>query len=166
MRYTEFQLDERKKLKEKYPHLTEQQLDEILPAIGAAAGAAGKVAAKGAMAAGRVGAKMGTAAAKGAGNIAKAGAKGAGNLAKKAGQTMAKGVMKKAQQVGQKVGNMAAQQLLKPGTDMEVGGQMVKVDAVKGNEVTLADPKNPKAPKTVIQKKDPIIKQALDAMIS
>ena len=166
MRIQEFKIDERQKLKEMYPHLTEEQLDEILPAIGAAAGAAGKIAAKGAMAAGRVGAKMGTAAAKGAGKMAAKGVKAGANLAKKAGQSMAKGVMKKAQKVGQKVGDMAAQTLLKPGTDMEVGGQMVKVDAVKGNEVTLADPKNPNAPKTVIQKKDPIIKQALDALIS
>ncbi len=56
MRIQEFQIDERQKLKEMYPHLTEEQLDEILPAIGAAAGMAGRVAAKGAMAAGRVGA--------------------------------------------------------------------------------------------------------------
>ena len=166
MRFDEFQVNEREKLKEKYPHLTEEQLDEILPAIGAAASAAGKVSAKGLATAGKVGAKMGSAAAKGAGNIAAKGVKAGANLAKKAGQSMAKGVMKKAQQVGQKVGDMAAQTLLKPGTDIEVGGQMVKVDGVKGNEVTLADPKNPNAPKTVIQKKDPLIKQALDALIS
>ena len=50
MRFEQFKIDEKQKLKEKYPHLTEQQLDEILPALGAAAGAVGKVAAKGAMA--------------------------------------------------------------------------------------------------------------------
>ena len=54
MRLKEFKIDERQYLKEKYPHLTEKQLDEILPAIGAAAGMAGRLAVKGGMAAGRL----------------------------------------------------------------------------------------------------------------
>ena len=147
-------------------HEFNQRTDEVLPAVGAAVGAVGKVAAKGAMAAGRVGAKMGTAAAKGAGKVAAQGVKAGANMAKQAGMKMAQGVAKKAQKVGREVGDMAAQQLLKPGAELPVGGQQVKVDKVTGDEVTLADPKNKDAPKTVIKKKDPIIKTALDNMIS
>ena len=40
MRIKDFKIDERQKAREMYPHLTEEQLDEILPAIGAA----GKIA--------------------------------------------------------------------------------------------------------------------------
>ena len=51
-------------------HEFNPRTDEVLTAVGAAVGAVGRVAPKGAMAAGRVGAKMGTAAAKGAGKVA------------------------------------------------------------------------------------------------
>ncbi len=166
MRIQEFKIDERQKLKEMYPHLTEEQLDEILPAIGAAAGMAGRVAAKGAMAAGRVGAKMGAKVAGQAGKLASKGVKAGGTLASRAGKAVGQGLAKKAQQVGQKVGNMAAQQLLKPGSKLTIGGQEVVVDKTQGNDVTIADPKDKDAPKTVIQKKHPLIKQALDALIS
>ena len=138
-----------------------QRTDEVLPAVGAVAGGLAKAGA----AAGRVGAKMGTAAAKGAGKIAAKGVKAGSNLAQKAGQKMP-GLAKKAQKVGQKVGDMAAQQLLKPGTDLTIGGQAVQVDKVTGDEVTLADPKNKDAPKAVYKKKDPTIKTALDSMIT
>ena len=74
------------------------------------------------------------------------------------------GLAKKAQKVGQAAGDMAAQKLLKPGTEIPIGGQNVKVDKVSGNEVILADPKNKNAPKTIVQKKDPIIKQALKSI--
>jgi len=162
MRLNEFKVDERQKLKEMYPHLTEEQLDEILPALGAAAGVAGKALATGATTAGRVGAKMGTAAAKGAGKLAVKGAKAGAKLAGKVGKQVAQ----QAQKVGSKVGNMAAQKLLRIGNTIPVGGQEVKVDSVSGDEVTLADPKKRDAPKTVIKKKDPVIQQALKNLIS
>ena len=77
---------------------------------------------------------------------------------------LGQGLAKKAQKVGQAAGDMAAQKLLKPGTEIPIGGQNVKVDKVSGNEVILADPKNKNAPKTIVQKKDPIIKQALKSI--
>ena len=162
MRIKDFKIDERQKAREMFPHLTEEQLDEILPAIGAA----GKIAAKGAMAAGRVGAKMGAKVAGQAGKLAAKGVKAGGTLASKAGKSVASGIAKKAQKVGQKVGDMAAQQLLKPGSKLTIGGQEVEVDKTQGQEVTIADPKDKNAPKTVIQKKHPLIKQALDALIT
>ena len=166
MRLNEFKVDERQKLKEMYPHLTEEQLDEILPALGAAAGVAGKALATGAMTAGRVGAKMGTAAAKGAGKLAVKGAKAGAKLAGQAAKGVGKEIAKTAADVGAKVGNMAAQKLLKIGNTMPIGGQEVKIDSVSGDEVTLADPKKRDAPKTVIKKKDPVIQQALKNLIS
>ena len=48
MRINEFKVDERQKLKEMYPHLTEEQLDEILPALVAGARTVGMGAMKGA----------------------------------------------------------------------------------------------------------------------
>jgi hypothetical protein len=183
MRLKEFKLDERQYLKEKYPHLTEEQLDEILPALGAigagalgAAKVAGTALAKGAMAAGRVGAKMGTAALKGAGKLAVKGAKGAGNLAvqgakagAKAGYGAAKNVGKNVAKAGMDIaGDMAdkaATKMLKVGSQLPVGGQAVKVDKLQGDEVTFADPKNPNAPKTVVKKNSPIVKSALNDLI-
>ena len=75
MRYNDFKLTEaqvRERVKARYPDLTEEQIDEIIPALGAVGGAiakgaaaAGKIGAKaagaGLRAAGRVGAKMGKA---------------------------------------------------------------------------------------------------------
>ena len=37
MRFKQFQIDERQKAREMYPHLTEEQLDEVLPALVAGA---------------------------------------------------------------------------------------------------------------------------------
>ena len=165
MRLNEFKVDERQKLKEMYPHLTEEQLDEILPALGAAAGVAGKALATGAMTAGRVGAKMGTAAAKGAGKLAVKGAKAGAKLAGQAAKGVGSALAKSAADVGVKLGVMAAQKLLKVGNKLVVGGQEVKVDNVTGDEVTLADPKKRDAPKTVIKKKSPIIQQALSQYV-
>ena len=53
MRINEFKVDERQKLKEMYPHLTEEQLDEILPAVLAGARTVGMAAFKGAKMAGQ-----------------------------------------------------------------------------------------------------------------
>lgn len=163
MRFNEFDLTEDQKkemLRTKYPHLSEEQLDEILPAIGA-------IAAKSAAAAGRVGAKMGTAAAKGA-------AKVAGNVAKQVGAKAVQGAkgagQKMAQKVGQQAMNMAQKQLLKRGAKLSMPTQgpgnqeqEFEIDAVKGDEVVINNPKpKPGEPlKTVYKKKDlePIIKQ-------
>ena len=166
MRFNEFDLTEnqqRDMLRRKYPHLDEEQIDEILPAIGAAAG----VAARGAMAAGRVGAKMGV-------QAAKAGAKVAGNVAKQVGAKAVQGAkgagQKMAQKVGQKAMNMAQKQLLKRGAKLAMPTQgpgnqeqEFEIDSVKGDEVVINNPKpKPGEPlKTIYKKKDlePIIKQ-------
>ena len=50
MRFKQFQIDERQKAREMYPHLTEEQLDEILPALVAGVRTAGMTAFKGARA--------------------------------------------------------------------------------------------------------------------
>lgn len=166
MRFNEFDLTEdqqRDMLRRRYPQLSEEQLDEILPAIGAAAG----VAARGAAAVGRVGAKMGA-------KVAKAGAKMAGNVAKQVGAKAVQGAkgagQKMAQKVGQKAMNMAQKQLLKRGAKIAMPTQgpgnqeqEFEIDSVKGDEVVINNPKpKPGEPlKTVYKKKDlePIIKQ-------
>ena len=176
MRYNEFQLNEdelRQIARQRYPHLTEEQLDEILPAIGAIAGrvaaGAGKLAAKGAMAVGKMAAKGAVAGAKAAGRVGaqmgKAVAKGAANAAKSAGQQM---LQKGAQKLQQKANDKMAQQMLKPGTKLPVPDaqgkeQEFEIDTVQGQEITLKNPKpKPGKPiKTIHNKKDldPIIQQ-------
>tara|TARA_B100000683_G_scaffold265532_1_gene296613 strand:+ start:2156 stop:2563 length:408 start_codon:yes stop_codon:yes gene_type:complete len=126
------------------------QLDEILPATGGMAVRAGLKGAKTQL--GAVGNKMGKA------------TKTVGNMATNKAKQLGQGLAKKAQKVGQAAGDMAAQKLLKPGAEIPIGGQNVKVDKVSGSEVILADPKNKNAPKTIVQKKDPIIKQALKSI--
>lgn len=177
MRYNDFHINEqdlRLKIKERYPHLSEEQLDEILPALGAVAGKIGAGAAKlgakavgaGVKAAGRVGAQMGKAVAKGAANMAKGAVKGAGQMAKGAANKAMTKVANKA------VGQMA-QQILKPGATLPMPDQQGKeqefeIDNVKGTEITLKNPKpKPGEPiKTVHDKKDlePIIKQIATGM--
>ena len=173
MRYNEFTITEqraREIIAEKYPHYTDEQINEAIPAmLGAVAGAAGKLAMKGAAAAGKM-------AAKGAGAVAKAGAKGIGRVGQKMGQMAAKGAKGAAQKLATKALNKAqgavagkmAQAVLKPGAilpmpDAKGQQQDFEIDAVKGNEVTLTNPKaKPGEPiKTVHVKKDldPIIKQ-------
>jgi hypothetical protein len=169
MRYNEFQLNEddvRAIARKRYPNLSEEQLDEILPAIGAGiakVGAMGakmgaKVAGAALKTAGRVGAQMGKAAVKGA-------AKVAGNAVKSAGQKLAQ---KAAGAVAQKAGAQMAQAVLKKGAKLPIPDaqgkeQEFEIDDVKGGEVTLKNPK-PKAGepiKTIHNKQDldPIIKQ-------
>lgn len=170
MRFEEFDLTEDQQkdlLRKRYPHLTEEQLDEILPALGAVAG----VAARGAMAAGRVGAKMG---AKAVGAAARGAAKVAGNVAKQVGAKAVQGAKgagaKMAQKVGQKATDMMAKQMLKRGAKIAMPTQgpgnqeqEFEIDSVKGDEVVINNPKpKPGEPlKTVYKKKDlePIIKQ-------
>lgn len=170
MRYNEFQLNEnelRELARRRYPHLTEEQLDEVLPAIAAVAGRAAMGAAKmgakavgaAAKTAGKIGAKMGTAAVKGA-------AKVAGGAAKSAGQKLAQ---KAAGKVQQKAVGKMAQQVLKPGVKLPMPDatgkeQEFEIDSVKGKEVTLKNPEanKPGQPlKTVHDKKDldPILQQ-------
>lgn len=169
MRYNEFQLNEnelRDLARKRYPDLSEEQLDEVLPAIGAIAGRAAGMAAKmgakavgaAAKTAGKVGAQMGKAAVKGA-------AKVAGQAAKSAGQKLAQ---KAAGKVQDKAVGKMAQQVLKPGVKLPMPDatgkeQEFEIDQVKGKEVTLKNPKRkPGEPlKTVHDKKDldPILQQ-------
>lgn len=166
MRFKEFDLTEdqqRELLRNKYPHLTEEQLDEVLPALGAIAGGA----ARGIAAAGRVGAKMGTQVARGA-------AKVASNVAKNVGAQAVQGAkgagQKLANKVGQKATDMMSKQLLQRGKKIPMPTQgpgnrpeEFEIDSVKGDEVVINNPKpKPGEPlKTVYKKKDlePIVKQ-------
>ena len=126
-----------------------EKLDEILPAAGGLAVRAGIQGAKTQL--GAVGNKMGK------------GVKAVGNMATNKAKQLGQGLAKKAHKVGQAAGDMAAQNLLKPGTEIPRRTKRPR-DKVSGNEVILADPKNKNAPKTIVQKKDPIIKQALKSI--
>ena len=178
MRLRELNIDEvaytRSKLKEMHPHLTEKQLDEIAPlaalapmAAGAArVGAAGaKVAGKVGVQAAKMGAKVGVQAAKMgakvAGQAGKAVARGVGKAATGAGKQVAGAV---ATGVANKINTVAANKLLKPGSTLPIAGSDMKIDAVKGNEITIADPKNNKAPKVVLQKDSPEVKSGLQTL--
>ncbi len=169
MRFNEFQLTEddiRLKIKEQYPHLTDEQIDEALPAI---VGAVGGAVARGAMAAGRVGAKMGTQAAKAIGKGMAKGAKAvgraAGNMAKQTAGNVKNKVLNKIQQ---KAAGQAMNKLLKPGTTIPMptkdGEEEFEIQKAQGKEITLKPKKNPKPGDpiaTVHDKKDlePILKQ-------
>lgn len=104
--------------------------DEILPAVAGVARVAGGLAAKGARATGRVGAKM-------------------GQQVKQAGKTVAQQAVDKAMD---KASDIAADKLLKVGQQIPIAGQLLKIDDVQGDEVTISDPKNPKGAKTVLNK--------------
>ena len=153
MKFNEFETPAKQRVAERN-EMTEEQLDEILPAIGLAARAAGGMAAKAAGAVAKAGAKVGAAAAKKVGAAAVKGAAGVGKgLAKKVAaknaQALQKAVLKKGQSIP-----MPAQ-----------GGktQDFEIDDLKGDEVTLVNPKpKPGEPiKTVHKTKelDPIIQQ-------
>jgi len=144
MRFNEF----------KNKKVDEEKLDEILPAIGMAARAVGGMAAKAAGGIAKAGAKAGAAAAQKVGAAAVKGAKATGTgLAKKVAaknaQALQKAVLKKGQSIP-----MPAE-----------GGttQDFEIDDLKGDEVTLVNPKpKPGEPvKTVHKTKelDPIIQQ-------
>lgn len=163
MRFTEVELTEkelRAKIKASHPNLTEQQLDEILPAIGVV---------------GRVGAAMGSAVARGAakavGGAAKMAAKGVGNVAKAAVNTTKAAGKAVGNKVVQKAANtatnVASKQLLKRGNKIPAptqggGEEEFEIDQVKGNEVTLKNPKpKPGEPNKITYNKkdlDPIVK--------
>lgn len=133
----------------RFHEFKESRTDEIAPvALGAlkvaggVAKAGANVAAKGAQAAGRLGAKMGGAVAGKAKNA----------------------VVQQAQKLQAKAGKQAADKLLKKGLEVPVGQNKVRIDKVQGNEVTLADPKNKMAPKTVLQKNSPEIQNLVKSL--
>jgi len=160
MRYSDLKITEaefRAKIQARHPHLTEEQLDEILPAI------VGTV--------GRVGAAMGSAAAKGAAKAVGTVAKGVGQVAKTVGNTTKAAGKQIGNKVVQKAANSATQaaqkQLLKRGNKIPAptqgGGEAeFEIDTVKGQEVTLKNPKpKPGEPQKITYSKqdlDPIIK--------
>ena len=168
MRYNDFKLTEaqvRERVKARYPDLTEEQIDEIIPALGAVGGAI----AKGAAAAGRIGAKAAGAGLRAAGRVGAKMGKAVATKVAGAGKTLAKGAIDKAaSKVQQKAMGQMANTLLKRGSKLPIPDksgkpQEFEVDDVKGTEVTLKNPKpKPGEPiKTVHNKKDldPIIQQ-------
>lgn len=112
MRLDELQINEeqvaRKFLKEKYPHLTEEQIEEALPALLAPIGA-------GIGAAARVGAKMGGAALKTGGKLAVQGAKALGRGAVQGAKALGKGAVNVGKEIGKQglksIGNTIADKL-------------------------------------------------------
>jgi|TARA_B110000261_G_C13075793_1_gene353963 hypothetical protein len=134
--------------------VTEEQLDEIIPAIAAIARGAATLGAKAAGGIAKAGAKVGAAAAKKVGAAAVQGAQGVG-----------KGLAKK---VAAKNATALAKAVLKKGASLPMpvdGGKTAnfKIDDLKGDEVTLTNPKpKPGEPiKTIHKTKelDPIIQQ-------
>ena len=132
----------------------EEQLDEIIPAIAGIARGAATLGAKAAGGIAKAGAKVGAAAAKKVGAAAVQGAQGVG-----------KGLAKK---VAAKNATALAKAVLKKGASLPMpvdGGKTAdfKIDDLKGDEVTLTNPKpKPGEPvKTVHKTKelDPIIQQ-------
>ena len=128
-------------------NLSEQQIDEVLPAIGMAAKAIGGMAAKAAGGLAKGAAKAGASAAKKVGAAAVDGAQGAGKglaakIAAKNANTLKKSILKKGMEL--------------PIPDNSGKAQNFKIDDVKGDEVTLANPKpKPGEPiKTVHKQKE------------
>lgn len=168
MRLNEFKMSEeqiRQKVKSTYPHLTEEQLDEIIPAVAAGARVAGSALARGAVGAAKLagkaavgGAKL---AAKGAGKVAGKVAGAAGRVGAKMGNKAMNAVVNKA---ADKANKVVAQKLLKPGATIPIAGNDMKVDAVKGREITLADPTVKNAPKLVFDKDSDEIKTGLQTL--
>ena len=137
MRFNEF----------KDKRVDEEQLDEIIPAIAGIARGAATLGAKAAGGIAKAGAKVGAAAAKKVGASAVAGAQGAGKglaakIANKNAKTLQKSILKKG--------------LALPIPDFKGKAQQFKIDDVKGDEVTLTNPKpKPGEPiKTVHKKKE------------
>lgn len=93
MRFNEFDKDARKQLAEKH-NMSEEQLDEILPAIGAIGAGLARVGAGAAKAA----VKGGAALARGAAKAAGAAARGVGAAARGAGRAVARGAQNAARQ--------------------------------------------------------------------
>lgn len=153
MKFNEFEQSAKQRVAER-KEMTEEQLDEILPAIAKAVGAVGGMAAKA------------------AGGIAKAGAQAGATAAKKVGAAAVQGAQGVGKGLAQKVAAKNAQALqkavLKKGQSLPIPGpsgkvQDFEIDDLKGDEVTLVNPKpKPGEPiKTVHKTKelDPIIQQ-------
>jgi hypothetical protein len=153
MKFNEFEKPAKQRVAERN-EITEEQLDEILPAIAKVAGAVGGMAAKAAGGVAKAGAKVGAAAAKKVGAAAVKGAQGVGKgLAKKVAAKNAKALAKAVLKKGETL----------PIPDASGKPQEFEIDDLKGDEVTLTNPKpKPGEPiKTVHKTKelDPIIQQ-------
>lgn len=130
-----------------------KRTDEIVPAIAAGAMAARGLAAR-------------------AGRAVGGGAQKAGQAAGRVGQKMGQKAVGAAKTVAQdaaakamdKASDIAADKLLKIGTQIPIAGQLLKVDNVQGDEITVADPKNPKGPKTVLNKASQEVKDLVKQM--
>ena len=141
--------------------LNEQQIDEILPAIGAIAKGAGTLAAKGAGALAKGVAKGVGAVAKGA---AQGVAKGVGAAAKGAVKSVASAATDKIAQAAQKSQQDMQQDLIKKGNKIPFptkSGQAkeFEIDDVQGDEVTIINPdaaQKPDEPEKLVYKKDDI----------
>lgn len=143
--------------------LTEEQLDEILPAVGAVAGgiargaaAVGGAAARGAAAVARgVGSAVGSAA-RGLGQAASSVARGAGNMARGTGQQIKqtardqinKKVKSFAQDTADKLANQGSGQADTIGQNTTQQSQQAQLARGSELSVPIADPKNPQ--KTVM----------------
>ena len=153
MKFNEFEKTAKQRVEERN-NMTEGQLDEVLPAIAKAVGMAGGIAARAAGGIAKAGAQVGAAAAKKVGAAAVQGAQGVGKgLAKKVAAKNAKALQKA---------------VLKRGSTIPMptdGGKVqdFEIDDLKGDEVTLVNPKpKPGEPiKTVHKTKelDPVIQQ-------
>ncbi|MGY8865370.1 MAG: hypothetical protein ACKVJK_07025 [Methylophagaceae bacterium] len=144
MKFDEFKNEAIDNLIKKH-NLSEQQIDEVLPAIGMAIKAVAKgIGAKSAQAGAQAAKKVGAAAVQGAQGAGKG---LASKIATKNANTLKKSILKK----GMKL----------PIPDAKGNAQSFKIDDVKGDEVTLSNPKPlPGEPiKTVHKQKalDPII---------
>ena len=137
--------------------LTEQQIDEVLPAIGAIGGALAKGA--GALAKGAV-----KGAVKGAGALAKGAVKGVGAVAKGAAKAVATKATDKIAQAAQQSQQAMQQDLIKKGNKIPFptkSGQAkeFEIDDVQGDEVTIINPdaaQKPDEPEKLVYKKDDI----------
>ena len=152
----------RAKLKEKHPHLTEEQLDELAPLAALVPLAVG-AARVGASAAATGVKALGSAAATGAKALGKAAVSGAKNLAVGAGKAAAQGA---ASMAANKINDMKRKQLLKKGNMLPTNKGDLKIDDIKGDEITVSDPKNAKARKVIMHKDDPAVKQGMDMMMN
>jgi uncharacterized phage infection (PIP) family protein YhgE len=144
MRFKQFQIDERQKAREMYPHLTEEQLDEILPALVAGVRTAGMTAFKGA--------RAGVNAVKTAGNIARKGVnavKTGANVVKK-GVNVAKQGVNVAKQGVNAVKNTV--QMGKDAINQLKGGAQGGIDNGQAvDDVAMQDPKVMQQQKKTLQ---------------
>jgi hypothetical protein len=158
MRFDEFEKDARKQLAESR-NLTEEQLDEILPAIGAIAGGVARAAGSAAI---RGGAALAKGAARAAGSavkgIAKGAAKAAGNAVKGAAKSIAgRGDDEETNDPNATVGTQTKQPMGSTGTQGtsnspikqgktiklpagKAGTKPFKITKVQGDDVEVANP--------------------------